>query len=114
MPKPGMGWEHQKRRADLPPPQGEQCPCTGCAKHPGMACRIALWPHNSEADHVQARALGGINSPLRWMCRGCNRSRGATLGNRLRGARRAASAPLPRAPRTWHTLDGGPASELTW
>lgn len=105
MTKPGLGWEHQKRRAAMPPPAGQRCPCTGCAKHRGRPCTTLLWPHNSEADHVLARALGGAAGALRWMCAPCNRSRGATLGNQLRQAKRRAGQAVEtakrRAPRQW-------------
>ena len=85
-----LGWAHSKRRAAMPPPTGEPCPCYSCARHVGRYCGTAMWPHNVDADHVQARILGGTDSPLRWLCRACNRSKGATLGNRLRGTQRAA------------------------
>jgi len=99
-----MGYDHQKRRAAMLPPQGERCPCTGCAKHPGRPCLILMWPGNTDADHIVPRILGGDSGPLRHMCRSCNRSRGATLGNRMRGARRAVvkgSQYIPRASRDW-------------
>jgi len=100
--KPGMGYEHQKRRAQMTPPQGQPCPCTGCAKHPGRPCLRPMWPHNSEADHITPRALGGSTGPMRWMCRTCNRSRGATLGNQLRGLKRRRRNPArPSTPLRW-------------
>jgi hypothetical protein len=95
---PGMGWEHKKRVAEMVPPNGQQCPCTGCNQHPGR-CTTSLWPTNSEADHILARVNGGNNGPLRWMCRACNRSRGATLGNRLRGKAKPATPPPFTRPR---------------
>jgi 5-methylcytosine-specific restriction endonuclease McrA len=94
-----LGWEHQKRRAALAPPTGQPCPCFGCARHPGAYCRAPMWPSNSDADHLTPRALGGNDSPLRWLCRSCNRSRGATLGNLLRTGRTPTQA--PRATRRW-------------
>lgn len=35
-----------------------------------------MWPHNSDADHLTPRILGGKDGPLRWFCRACSRSRG--------------------------------------
>ena len=94
------GWDHNKRVAAMPRPNGQQCPCTGCNQHPGR-CTTSLWPNNSEADHVIPVADGGDTGPLRWMCRACNRSKGADLGNRRRG--KAKPKPFVRA--DWGTPD---------
>jgi hypothetical protein len=54
-------------------------------------------PRGIDADHyTQARALGG-ELPDALAHRLCNRSAGATLGNRLRGAARR-TPPAPRPP----------------
>lgn len=55
-------------------------------------------------DHIVALALGGTHDlgNLRPACEKCNKSTGATLGNKLRGARRDGSAGVQwRSSRDW-------------
>lgn len=108
-----LGWDHQKRRAAEPFVEGQQCACPGCNKcRPYGRCPVLLWSKaQAELDHIVPRVHGGIDGPVRWLCRACNRSRGATLGNGLRKARKGAgraSVPrsLPRAPRLWDRPSG--------
>jgi hypothetical protein len=48
-------------------------------------------PNLMELDHTHARALGGDRGD-RIVCKPCNRSAGATLGNALRANRNRAPA----------------------
>jgi hypothetical protein len=82
-------------------------PCPGCGR--------TLTRENCQADHVQARALGGgAVGNLRASCRTCNHRRGSALGGRVTAAKRAAGSSsavnhLPRrdAGRRYGWLDGG-------
>ena len=47
-----------------------------------------MWPHNTDLDHIIPTIHGGFHGPVRWMCRSCNRSKGAALGNALRATRK--------------------------
>lgn len=74
----------------------------------GSACPKCGWPMLSvadmDADHIVARVFGGTSvlANLRALHRRCNRSSGATLGNRLRGRRRAAVRAITGSPsRSW-------------
>lgn len=73
------GWDHQKRRAALPAPNGEPCPRCGYPMWPGMRL---------DAGHSTDRAFGGHDSPLRWEHARCNRKAGAKLGARMRGRKK--------------------------
>jgi hypothetical protein len=95
MPKPrakttdrGLGHDHRKRRAQLPPANGQPCPY----------CRQPMWStQRLDADHTRARAVGGTDSPLRWAHASCNRRAGQRLGMKLRTQH---SAPI-RTDLTW-------------
>lgn len=102
MPRPGSaaqrgyGAEHAKRRAQLAADLVDGDPCCRC----GQA--MYRWQldvarndmRGLDADHyMQARALGG-GLPDALAHRRCNRSAGATLGNRLRGARVKPTLPV--------------------
>ncbi|MGW7303932.1 hypothetical protein [Streptomyces sp. NPDC054829] len=86
----GLGGEHQKQRArllaDLVP--GEPC----------EVCGEPMYPEQDlDADHEQARALGGTRA-TRLLHASCNRRLGAQLGNRLRSGQAAAGAlPPPKS-----------------
>lgn len=98
----GLGWkDHQKpRKALLPAWLGTPCSCSRCGKHRGL-CGTVLTRENAEFDHILARALGGTRAE-RFLCRSCNRSRGAILGNRIRAAgRRRRRAILANPSRQW-------------
>jgi hypothetical protein len=95
----GLGAEHRaRRRALLPAAIGTRCPIglPGCDG-------IMTDPTRMDLDHTTPRALGGTHGD-RIACSRCNRSSGATLGNRLRGrsgprrTRRRAQDDHPRPP----------------
>lgn len=83
----GLGWQHQKRRADLLRNHVDGAPCLcqpGCG--PGCLCLDGPLPmysdprHNAdrqplEADHTLPRSLGGTEAD-RLLLSTCNRSRG--------------------------------------
>lgn len=72
------GRQYRKRRAELPPPQGDPCPF----------CQLPMWPgQRLQTDHVVPRALGGASGPLRWAHGRCNEAAGARLGNQARARR---------------------------
>lgn len=84
----GYNHAHRKRRAQLLPMSiGTMCPlrispnCTG----------LMTDPSRMDLDHSVPRALGGSVGD-RMVCSPCNRSRGASLGNRLRRG----VPPIPR------------------
>lgn len=66
----GLGHEHRRRKAGLPPATGQPCPYCG---KPMFSATQQL-----DADHAVPRALGGAAGPLRWAHSSCNRSAGAT------------------------------------
>jgi 5-methylcytosine-specific restriction endonuclease McrA len=71
----GLGWEHRQRRAALLPlAYGKACPLCG---------ELMLRSQHLDLDHSVPRVLGGQHGD-RICHRHCNRSAGATLGNRLR------------------------------
>jgi len=90
---------------------GTRCPrrsiCGGLPMYSTPAAAAAaglprkLW--NVNADHVIPRALGGAKGPMVLAHEHCNKSAGATLGNKLRAARRAAAraATMPRTYTRW-------------
>lgn len=74
----GLGWEHQRQRRSMPPPQGDPCPY----------CFKPMWPDMElDADHVLPRADGGTNGPLRWAHSACNRRDGARMKTRAQPIR---------------------------
>jgi len=82
---------HRKRRAAMVRAAlGTPCParysrnCTGLMTNPRLM----------HLDHSTPLALGGVHGD-RIICAPCNTSAGATLGNRLRGARRHPRRRLP-------------------
>ena len=80
----GLGAQHQRIRARLLPLAiGTWCPL----RLPGCD-GLMVDPKRMDLDHSTPRVLGGVHGD-RITCRHCNRSSGATLGNRMRGARRA-------------------------
>lgn len=67
--------EHRRRRKRLPPPEGDPCPF----------CWLPMWPDMAlDADHVNPRATGGTDGPLRWAHATCNRREGGRLRQALR------------------------------
>lgn len=77
------GWAHVKRVAELKAGMRDGDPCARCGA-PMFRADLA----RIEGDHVGTpRVLGG-ELPDGLSHRHCNRSHGARLGNRLRGARR--------------------------
>ena len=92
----GLGADHQRQRAALLPLfVGTPCPCRGCPRHRGP-CGTVLTARNMDFDHATPRVLGGARA-TRFLCRRCNRSRGAALGNRLRAVGRARLVQLVRS-----------------
>lgn len=93
----GYGAAHQRRARELKAAMRDGDPCCRCGR-PMYRWQLALDrndPRGIDADHwSQARALGG-ELPDALAERSCNRSAGATLGNRLRGRRRRPRPPLP-------------------
>lgn len=83
MPDRGLDAEYRRQRAALAPWEGQPCPRCGQPMLEGQ--RI-------DAGHSVDRVLGGAGSALRWEHARCNRSAGASLGNRLR---------VGRTPRRW-------------
>jgi hypothetical protein len=84
--------EHHKERARLLPyAYGTACPLCGQVMVEGQAFDL---------DHSVARVLGGAEVGDRITHSHCNRSAGATLGNRLRGQKTAPAAwfPCPTCP----------------
>lgn len=78
----GLGSDHQRRRAALLPAAiGTRCPIAG-----PRCDGIMTNPKRMDLDHSTPRVLGGQHGD-RITCSPCNRSTGATLGNRLRGRR---------------------------
>jgi len=78
---------HRKHRAHLLPYAiGTWCPCgqAGCTHH---CDGLMTNPQRMDLDHTLAVILGGGEVGDRIICRACNRSAGATLGNQLRGNR---------------------------
>jgi 5-methylcytosine-specific restriction endonuclease McrA len=92
----GLGTEHQ-RNAKIVKARALGTPCPKC----GL---LMLATSHMDADHIVPRVLGGTSAMenLRALHRRCNRSSGATLGNRLRGARRKfRRAQIVNASRQW-------------
>jgi hypothetical protein len=86
----GLGWSHQQARkaAVAALVDGEECPLCG-------------WPmyrdQRLDLDHEVPRVHGGGDGPTRLAHSRCNRSAGASMGNRLRGQRRHGGAGQPPA-----------------
>lgn len=76
----GLGWEHQRARAAA---------IADLAANPGRSCWRCKRPmyvgQALDFDHVISRVLGGHRGPRKLAHASCNRSAGASLGNRLRG-----------------------------
>lgn len=75
----GLGAEYRKLRAATPVPWGSTCPL-GCGKPLQVGEPV-------DFDHAIPRALGGSRGPCRWAHASCNRSQGASMGNRLRAGK---------------------------
>lgn len=78
---------HRRERTRLIPyATGTWCPCgeTGC-NH--QCDGLMLDTSRMDLDHTLAVVLGGHEVGDRIICSPCNRSAGATLGNRLRATR---------------------------
>lgn len=96
-------WAHQQQRAPLVKAAiGTHCPI----QLPGCD-RVMADPSRMDADHVPPLAThthraGTGCCTLVITCRHCNRSKGATQGNRQRGRRAAQVVPVQRAsPLAW-------------
>lgn len=76
----GYGWAHQKARARLLRDLIDGTPCAHCGRP------MHHW-QKLQADHSRPRSLGGQHAD-RLLHAACNLSRGAALGNRLRGLAR--------------------------
>lgn len=85
----GLGSKHQadgkRQRASLI----DGAPCWRC----GLP--MYRW-QKLDLDHVTPRALGGAGGPAVLAHASCNRSAGATLGNRMRGMAKQANRPPSR------------------
>lgn len=79
-PKPGRGWAHTRQAAWLLANLIDGTPCPRCGQPMTHTMRAA---NLLDAGHTTDLALGG-HLPDRVECRACNRSAGATMGNRLR------------------------------
>lgn len=95
----GLDWAHRKRRAAALEALEEGEPCPLC-NQPMYSWQVL------DLDHATPRVLGGDGRFDSRLAHGsCNRSAGASLGNRLRGARRRGVAPArlanPRTSRDW-------------
>lgn len=78
MAKQGYGWDHQQRRKKLlPKAYGMACALCGLVMLKGQALDL---------DHSTPLALGGSVGD-RIIHAACNRSAGATMGNRMRRRR---------------------------
>ena len=92
----GLGTEHQ-RNAKIVKARALGTPCPKC----GL---LMLAVSHMDADHIVPRILGGTSAleNLRALHRRCNRSSGATLGNRIRASRRKMrQAAIRNASRSW-------------
>lgn len=94
----GLGWSYERlagpiRRAAV----GRQCPRCGVVMVADRRSRFA-----ATVDHIVPRAEGGLNTPgnLRAVCRRCNCSLGARLGQ-LRRRRARAVRRLGTPSRVW-------------
>lgn len=76
----GYGWTHQQDRARLLAAHIDGTRCAHCGRPMYRSQKL-------QADHSKPRALGGQRAD-RLLHASCNLSRGATLGNQLRGAHR--------------------------
>lgn len=84
-PRPQYGWQHQKRRAALlPHAVGTPCPGPALGPRSPRCTGLMTDPRLMDLDHTTPAALGGTAGD-RIVCRYCNRSSGARLGNQLRG-----------------------------
>ena len=72
----GLGSDHQADRERLRAQLRDGEPCWRCGKP------MYKW-QELDRDHVIDRALGGAQGPAVLAHASCNRSKGATLGNRL-------------------------------
>jgi len=93
----GLGYTHQRRRAQLlPRAYGTVCPYAGVdPRCPGLMLRGQAL----DLDHATPRALGGTLAGARITHRGCNRRAGSRLGHALRRARRV--VPTSARSRDW-------------
>lgn len=100
----GVGWQHSKDRRRLIATLVDGTPCCYCGgpMYRSDADRDLKDQLRLEADHGQPRVLGGTKADRLAHAR-CNRSAGATLGNRLRGARRHGQRLPSRTSREWGT-----------
>lgn len=90
----GLGHRHQQARKRALRAHQDGAPCPFCGE--GM-----FRTQDLDLDHSVPRALGGTKGD-RLAHRSCNRSAGARMGNRMRGAaRRAASARAVPTSRVW-------------
>jgi len=80
----GLGHAHQ---ADLKRLRAALIPGTPCWR-----CGLPMYPWQAlNRDHLIDRALGGADGPAVLAHASCNKSAGATAGNRRRGQQRAAA-----------------------
>lgn len=92
----GYGHAHRKATAQLKAAMRDGEPCARCHR-PMYRAQL----HQIHGDHYGTpRALGG-DLPDRLSHAHCNLSHGATLGNRLRGARRRAAGTTRRRLPEW-------------
>jgi hypothetical protein len=77
------GYQHRKERAEAikAMPEGELC--WRCNRPMSKTMARFL-----DYDHMNSVALGGADGPKRLTHRSCNRSAGATLGNKMRGIKK--------------------------
>lgn len=99
----GYGAAHQRRARELKAAMHDGDPCCRCGA-PMWRWQLTVSRNDIrgiDADHhKQARALGG-GLPDALAHRRCNRSAGASLGNRLRGQRRPRRAARPAELPEW-------------
>lgn len=89
----GLGYAHQIERVRLLAEFRDGDLCWRCGRP------MRYW-QQLDADHVTARALGGIGSPVRLAHAKCNRAAGSRLGNALR-RQRTPRAPVRRRVSRW-------------
>lgn len=77
MPKPQYGNAHQQARRDALAQFKDGMPCWRCRRPMHAWQRLDL-------DHVRPVALGGMRGMTRLVHAYCNRSAGASMGNRMR------------------------------
>lgn len=79
MAKPAYGYQHRKERAIAIAAMTDGMPCPFCRRP-----MYRKYAHLLDYDHVIPIMLGGVDGPKRLSHRRCNRSVGASLGNRYR------------------------------